>query len=346
MYRSLKLSWASGIRAGALAGIFFLSCQSPADRQDIVDTTLLQRPPYAVLTDSIRHAGPDPQTAAGLFFRRGDLLSSNDRHEVAALDYQRAWVLQPSAETGQRYASTLSIIGRVRDAMKLLDTCIQKFPDDTRFPRMLGDMDMQSGKLQDAGRLFDELLKKDSLNFEAWYEKGLLLEKTADTAAAIASLAKAYALQPINTYGLELAHLYAEKKDTRALALCDQALRRDSTGELLDPFFIKGIYYANTLLYPQAIVQFDSCIRRDWKFTDAYLEKGIIFYHQKKYKEALAVFQTSTSVSDTYSDGYFWQGRCYEAMGKKSDALLLYEQAYALDKDFVEAKERIDKLKG
>ena len=50
-------------------------------------------------------------------------------------------------------------------------------------------------------------------------------------------------------------------------------------------------------------------------------------------------------VSNTYADGYFWIGRCYEATGHKEEATLFYQRALALDKDFTEARERIQRLK-
>ena len=49
-------------------------------------------------------------------------------------------------------------------------------------------------------------------NFDAWYEKGLLLEKKGDTANSILALKSAYTLAPVNTYGLELAHFYEESE--------------------------------------------------------------------------------------------------------------------------------------
>jgi len=210
---------------------------------------------------------------------------------------------------------------------------------------MLGDLYQQSGNTAEALQLYNDMLQADSLNFEAWYEKGLLLEKLQDTAAALTALHKAYTLQPINTYALELAHLYAENRNAAAIDLCDAILRKDSAHELIDPVFIKGIYYANVGDNKQAITQFDSCIRRDWKFTDAYLEKGIILFHEKKYAAAADVFQMTMKVSNTYPDGYYWMGRCYEATGHKEEAILFYQRALSLDKDFTEAKEALRRLK-
>ena len=322
-------------------GLSTTACNGHGDNTKNEDA-VLKKPPFAALTDSINGGAADK---AGLYFRRGDLLSRNDLHELAANDYEKAWKLRPDETTGIRYASTLSIISRPQAAIRLLEDCRKRFPNNTGFSNMLADLYMQVGQTRQALQLYNDMLRTDSMDFEAWYEKGLLQEKTQDTAGALVSLRKAYALQPVNTYALELAYIYAETRNAAAIGLCDEVLRKDSTHGLIDPLFIKGIYYANTGQGKQAIVQFDSCIRRDWKFTDAYREKGIILFHQNKYAEALEVFQMTIKVSNTYPDGYFWIGRCYEATGHKEEALLFYQRALALDKDFTEARERIQRLK-
>jgi tetratricopeptide (TPR) repeat protein len=319
-----------------------MGCTNPGNKQEEARQAILHSPPFAPLTDSLlQHKSTDE---ASLYFRRAELLSHNDRHELAADDYSKSWDLQPAEMTGFRYASTLTIIGQTAKAIQLLQDCRKKFPANTAFPGMLAELYQQTGKMKNAIGIYDTMLQNDSLDFEAWYEKGLLLEKNGDTAAAIRALGKAYSIQPINTYGLELAHLYAENRDAAALPLCDAVLKKDSAHELLDPFFIKGIYFSNTAQYKKAIVQFDSCINRDWKFTDAYLEKGIVLFKQKQYQPALQSFRMTIKVSETYADGYFWIGRCYEATGMNQEAILYYQQALALDKDFTEAAAGIKRL--
>lgn len=323
-------------------GFLVLSCKDPAAKKED-ETAVLKQAPFAPLTDSIRQSKPADN--AGLYFRRAELLSRNNLHELAAADYQQSWALHPEEATGLRYAATLAILGETGEAARLLQDCRKRFPSNDSFSNMLGDVYVQSGKTKEALSLYDTLLQKDSLNFEAWYEKGLLLEKVKDTAGALTALQKAYTIQPVNTYALELAHLYAENRNSKALELCDEVLRKDLAHELLDPLFIKGIYYSNTGLYKKAVVQFDSCIRRDWKFTDAHLEKGIALFKQKNYEEALKAFRMSIEVSNTYPDGYYWIGRCYEIAGSKENAITYYQRALALDKDFTEAEEAIKRLK-
>lgn len=319
-----------------------IACNSHDNKKEDEQAAILHQPPFAPLTDSLETAQGD--LAAGLYFRRGELLARSNHHELAADDYRNSWQLDPEERTGFRYASTLSIIGQLGPAVQLLQNCEKRYPGNAAFPSMLADLYQQAGRNKQALGIYDDMLRRDSLNNDAWYEKGLLLEKIQDTPNAINALKKAYALQPLNTYGLELAHLYAESRNPVSLSICDDVLRKDSAHENIDPLFIKGIYYSNTAQYKKAIVQFDSCIGRDWKFTDAYLEKGIALYKQNQYDSAMSTFLMTVKVSDTYPDGYYWVGRCYEATGHKDQALLYYHQALALDKDFTEAADHIKHL--
>jgi len=99
-------------------------------------------------------------------------------------------------------------------------------------------------------------------------------------------------------------------------------LRKDSAKELLDPLFIKGIYYSNTAQYKKAIVQFDSCIRRDWQIYRRLSRKGIALYKQKDYEEALKIFMMDGQCIQYISRRVFLDRPCYEATGRKDQASL------------------------
>ncbi len=297
-------------------------------------------PAYASLNDSINLFPKD----ASLYLRRATRLSLANAHELAYDDFKKDWSLQPSVETGLPYAANLQILGKHAERLILLKACATQFPANQQLQRLLADAYSGTGNRDLALKQYHEILKRDPEDFESWYEQALLLEQLKDTAGAINSLQKAYALQGVATYGLELAHLYAEQKNAKALEICNYILKQDSGSLLIDPLFIKGIYYANVKQYPQAIVQFDSCIQRDWKTTDAYLEKGIAYYHQQNYSAAINTFNMAITVSNTDPDAYYWLGRCYEATHRKTDAISNYHKTLSLDKRFTDAKEAIERL--
>lgn len=295
---------------------------------------------YQSLNDSIKKFPTD----ASLYLRRAKRLTQENAHELAYDDFQKAWSLQPLIENALPYAANLAILGKHADRIALLEKVNHLDSTNAQIRRLLAEAYAEFGKPEQALHIYDDMIAKDSLDPETLYEKALLLEQLKDTTRAIAALQKAYTIQSVDTYGLELAHLYAEQKNPKALEICNFILRQDSAFILIDPFFIKGIYFANMKLYPKAIAQFDSCILRDWKTTDAYLEKGRAYFHMGNFGEALKTFNMAIAVSNTDPDAYYWLGRSYEAQHNKVDAMNNYRKAISLDQNFIEAKERMDLL--
>lgn len=302
---------------------------------------VLYKPPFKAVSDSIDQFPAN----ARLLAERAELLSQNNHHDIAYYDYKKSWELQPSEQTGALYASNLFLTGRNKDAIELLKACIAKYPGNAWFTRRLAEAYTQTGKSGDAISLYDALLKTDSANFEALYEKGMLMAQLKDTMQAIRILEQSYRLQPVLQTGLALANLYAETKNERVVALCDALQKRDSAREFVDPVFLKGVYYSNIKDYPRAIALFDECMNRDWRFIEPYLEKGIILFEQRNYDEAIKTFQYASKINYTNADACYWTGRCYEAIGKKEEALDYYYQAVMFDRDLKEAREGIKRLK-
>lgn len=302
---------------------------------------ILQNPPYAGLTDSIEKFPGDP----ALYLQRALLLSQHNRHEIATADYKKSWELRPEANTALEYISNLLMVDEVNDAVSLLKKGMQQYPDNPEFSRRLSEVYSQTGKNEEALQQYNSILEKDSSNFEIWYDKGMVLAQLKDTSGAIEALERSFSLQPINYSGLALATLYASAKNPRALEICDLLLANDTAGQQTDPIFMKGVYYSETKQYDKALGQFDECISRDWKMTDAYIEKGIVLFEQKKYSSALEIFKLASTVSNTNADAYFWAARTYEALGKKQEAVTNYQRALSLDKNFGEAWEALQRVK-
>lgn len=328
-----------------LAAIAFLvllaGCDGRSNDLASNSTRILYKPQYAGLTDSIEKF---PDNAA-LYLQRAVLLSQNNRHEIATADYKKAWELKPEPGIALEYISNLLLVDKVNEAVNLLKQGVRQYPDNPEFSRRLGEVYSQTGKRDEALQQYNRILEKDSANFEIWYDKGMLLVQLNDTAAAIQALEKSFSLQPINYSGLALATLYVSAKNPRALEICDLLLSTDTSRQQTDPIFMKGVYYSETKQYDKALEQFDECIRRDWKMTDAYIEKGIILFEQNKFSQALEIFRLASTVSNTNADAYFWMARSYEAMGKKEEAITNYKRALALDRNFPEAWEGLQRLK-
>ena len=317
-----------------------VACTGKKASFNIIDSAVENNPAYKTLNDSIQQFPKDPV----LYLRRAIRLSSENAHELAYSDFLEAWKINRGLDVALPFAANLEILGKHKERLRLLDSVNHEFPGNTQVGRLLAEAYAGTGNPSQALTLYNSMLDKDSLDPETYYEKAVLLEQMNDTARAIKALQKAYAIQGVDTYGLELAHLYAEQKNPQALEICNFILSQDSLRILIDPFFIKGIYFANVKQYPKAIVQFDSCIARDWKTTDAYLEKGRAYFQMKNIQAAVQTFNMAITVTNTDADAYYWLGRCYETQHRNMDAINSYEKAISLDRNFSEARQRIQIL--
>jgi tetratricopeptide (TPR) repeat protein len=317
-----------------------VTCKNKNSHSESQDSLILNDPAFKNINDSINKFPGD----ASIFLRRAIRLTQQNAHELAYSDFQKAWSLQPSLEIALPFAANLEILGRLGERLSLLESLNRQFPSNTQIGRLLADTYAVSGRSDQALMIYNGMIAKDSMDPETYYEKAMLLETLKDTIHAIKALQKAYSFQGVDTYGLELANLYAEQKNPKALEICDYILKHDSARILIDPFFIKGIFYANVKQYPKAIAQFDSCILRDWKTTDAYLEKGRVFFQMKNFNEAIKTFNMAITVTSTDPDAYYWLGRSYEAQNRKMEAINNYRKAISLDKNFTEAKQRLEVL--
>jgi tetratricopeptide (TPR) repeat protein len=301
---------------------------------------LLSRPPYANLTDSI-HQSP---SNADLYYRRGMLLSKNNNNPPALVDLKKAWSLNQKESYAMAISNILleskpdSAISFLQDALKVLPASI---------PLNMNLVQAYAGeqKFDNALVICNTILEKHPDQPAVLMMKSDLLEQKNDSLGSLRALEQAYQFAPFNE-GLcySLAFKYAQGKSPKALALCDSLLRYDTAERKGEPYYFKGVYYANMNNIPQALSYFDKAIEYDYTFLDAYMEKGKIFYDKKKYDEAAKIFQLALRVSATYADAYYWLGKCQEASGQGEEAKLNYQRAYGLDKSLTEAKEAAEAI--
>jgi tetratricopeptide (TPR) repeat protein len=317
--------------------ILFFSCNN----QDEAETdSLLKSEPYSNLSDSIRQ---QPKNA-DLYYKRGVLLFQNEQFVYAEKDLKKAWTLQPT----EQYA--LSVANALRrkntdSAISFIEQALQKLSQSISLRISLARGYQQKGNLDKAVAICDEIINVYPNQLDALQLKAELLQAQNKTAEALTTLEKAYSYAPGDA---ELAHnlafAYAEAKNPKIIALCDSLIKSDVEAKHAEPYYFKGVYYANIGNKSQALNFFNEAVQHDYYFLDAYMDKGNLFYDARNYKEALKTFELAATVSPTFAEAYYWMGKTKEAMGNKAEAKLDYQRAYGLDKTLKEAKEAADKL--
>ncbi len=323
-----------------LSGLILISsCNDNDEASPYAD--VIARPPFAKLTDSIRMEPSNDE----LYFRRAVLLNENGESLPALADFRKAWSLKKQ----EKYALGISTIlaeDKPSEAISFLHDALKELPRSTLLRLSLVHSYDALNKTDEALAVCESILKENPTQVDVLKISADLLEKKGRVAEAIASLEKAYRLTPFDVQlNYMLALKYAEVKNNRVLSLCDSLIKADSLNMHAEPYYYKGIYYANINEKPKAFEMFDKAIRQDYTFLESYVEKGSLLFDMKKYNEALKVFNLLLTISPQYPDSYYWIAKCQQALGLKEEAKLNYQRAYGLDNTFRAAKDSADKLK-
>ena len=301
---------------------------------------ILEQKAFAAITDSIKKDPSNDQ----LRFRRAVLLNTNNFPEPALADFQKAWSLKKE----EKYAlgiSTLLLEKKADSAILFLQEALKEIPRSYLLRLSLARGYTATNKNKEAMAICDEILSQKPDLADVIKLKADLLDKENQTAAATRLWEQAYQLAPFDVeLNYILALRYAEAKNPRVLALCDSLIKADTEGRHAEPYYYKGIYYANITDNVKALSSFDEAIKHDFYFLDGYIEKGSLLYEMKKYEEAIAVFNLALTISPPFADAYYWIAKCQQAMGKKEEAKVNYLRAFELDKTMKEAREAVDSL--
>ncbi len=301
---------------------------------------ILEQKAFAAITDSIKKDPSNDQ----LRFRRAVLLNTNNFPEPALADFQKAWSLKKE----EKYAlgiSTLLLEKKADSAILFLQEALKEIPRSYLLRLSLARGYTATNKNKEAMAICDEILSQKPDLADVIKLKADLLDKENQTAAATRLWEQAYQLAPFDVeLNYILALRYAEAKNPRVLALCDSLIKADTEGRHAEPYYYKGIYYANITDNVKALSSFDEAIKHDFYFLDGYIEKGSLLYEMKKYEEAIAVFNLALTISPSFADAYYWIAKCQQAMGKKEEAKVNYLRAFELDKTMKEAREAVDSL--
>jgi tetratricopeptide (TPR) repeat protein len=334
-----SVRFSATLLAFSLISVVFISCNGDGDSSSPF-ANILSQPPYTSITDSIKQQPKNDE----LYFRRAVLLNKNNLPEPALADFQKAWTLSKQ----EKYAFGVTNIWldkKPDSAIIFLNEALKELPHSFLLQLSLARGYDGLNRTDEALKVCGQILKDNPDQPEVLVLQSELQDKKGDIAGSALSLEKAYRLVPANfDLAFKLAYKYAENKNSKTISLCDSLIQKDSLKLHPEPYYIKGIYYANTGDKAKAIQLFDETIRHSYNYLNAYIEKGKILVDQKKTVDAYKVFKLANTIKPAFPDAYYWMGVCQEALGQTDEAKLSYEKAFSLDKTFTEAKEAVERL--
>ncbi len=158
----------------------------------------------------------------------------------------------------------------------------------------------------------DELIKKDSKNADAFYNRGVLYASKDDVAQAIIDYTKAIGIN-------------------------------DSHG---DAFYNRGLAYVKKERYEEAVRDFGVALKLNPGSADAYCNRGNVKVQLKKFASAIEDYASAMEIAPEDADLYHNRGIAYRAIGDEPNALKDAEQAAQLREKELKDKAETQKKPG
>jgi tetratricopeptide (TPR) repeat protein len=227
--------------------------------------------------------------------------------------------------------------GRLADAERLYEEILRQQPNNSDALHLLGVIALQSHRTEHAVELITRAIEFVPNAAGAHSNLGIALNKLKRFEEALASYDKAITLnqgyaEAYNNRGVALKGL---KRHGEALASYDRAIA-------LKPDYVEAHYNrAHTLnalrRHEQALASCEMAIAFKPDAAEAYDIRGSALYGLNLHKDAIESFEKATTLKPDYAEAYSNHGLALAALNKHEEALASYDKAISLKPDFPEA---------
>jgi protein O-GlcNAc transferase len=270
----------------------------------------------------------------------GMLLDLYKRRESAAICYKRAHQLDPGAFRWPYYLGSLqSAQGKRAEAAITLRAALRLNPDYLPARLKLAENLLAAGDWEEAGRIYETIVKEHSDAAEAYYGIGRIRAANGDLTAAVESYRRACDLFPAYGaahYGLALA--YRKLGDGPR---SEEHLKLHAAGQTLVPpvpdplrdemraldrgapsLVLRGIAFQDAGRIEDAIAEHEKALELDPEYVLAHANLIILYGRTKQPQKAEEHFRAAVRLNPNSADSYYNYG------------VLLFEQ-----RKYVEAEE-------
>jgi len=194
-----------------------------------------------------------------------------------------------------------------------------------------------SGELEQARVIYEEILKLNPKHFEALQLYGTLAAQTKQWDTAVNLLTKAIAINSTNafvynTFGKVLKDL---KRFDEALIIFDKAIKFKL--DYAEAYSNRGEVLHKLQRLEAALESYDKAIEVENNYADAFYSRGNVLYELKLLDAALLSYGKAIEFKPDYAEAYNNGGNVLKELDRIEDALLSYEKAIECKIDYAEA---------
>jgi predicted O-linked N-acetylglucosamine transferase (SPINDLY family) len=195
----------------------------------------------------------------------------------------------------------------------------------------------QQGRLAEAERIYQEIIRQEPDHFDALYLLGVIAIQTRRMERAVELFGRAIALKRdfAEAHINRGAALYHLKRHEHALESYDKAIAlRPSDGQA---YYNRGLALTALKLHEQALESYDKAVVLKPGHAEAYYNRGNALNALNRHQEALTSYDKAIALKAEFAAAYNNRGNALSALNQYEEALASYNKATALKSDFAEA---------
>ena len=195
----------------------------------------------------------------------------------------------------------------------------------------------QQGKLQEAGLLYEAVLKVLPRHPDALHLLGVVALQTGQYQRAADLIAKAIAINPANAvYHLNRGKaLQSLHQLDAALASFSEAIKRQP--DFAEAYFCCGNVLCKINKLESGLLSYEKAIEFNSNYFEAHFNHGNTLMALSRFEDALASFDHATNLNNRIAAAHFVRGNALLSIRRFREAIEGYDAAIAIDHEFAEA---------
>jgi tetratricopeptide (TPR) repeat protein len=227
--------------------------------------------------------------------------------------------------------------GRLDEAEKLYNRVLKAQRDNFDALHLLGVLNQQRGKAGEAHRLIAAALKLNPRSPEALSSHAMALHALKRDAEALESLDKALSIAPghLDALGNRGILLIDLNRPAEALTAFDQVLAQ--APRHLQSHINRGNALAALDRYDAAVADYDAVLAVEPKHPVALYNRGNALRGLGRNAEAVASYDRALAIVPSHVSAWYNRGLALQALNRHGEALMSFEKALALEPGHADA---------
>jgi tetratricopeptide (TPR) repeat protein len=224
-----------------------------------------------------------------------------------------------------------------KDKVAFWEDCAKKATSDVRVYHNLGNAYLETDRLDDAMKAYEQALNVDPTFTKSLVGLGHALREKGDIVGAIAAHKKAIEGAPRDSSSYD--HLGADYIETNEMNLAIQALKKaiDLGPYNYSAYNNLGFAYSKTGDVSKAVTMYEQSIAIRPDFAAAYNNLGVLFLNPAQSKKAMKVLRKALEIDPGYVDAYSNMGIALIYGGNFKKGIHLIKVALELESDHQDA---------